>query len=326
MIRRLLARPTGCFAVVVLTLLVVLAAVSLVWTPQDPFRADPFQQWAAPSPAHWFGTDAAGRDIASYLLAGTRTTVLVAIGSGVVASLVGIVLTAIGSLTTRWVREGTAVLLDILVAFPTLLTAMLLTAVFGGSLGVVVVSVGLSFGVTIARVARGEIRRIARSDYVVAARASGVGPLGVLTRHLVPNAAPLFTVQLSLAMATAVLAEAGLSYLGYGAGSDTASWGNLLADLQTYIGVHPWSATWPGAAIALVVAALSLLGDAVRDATDPRLTTGDRAATGSPAATGTPAGDDPAPGEPTDDDPATGAPAAGRRAPDGTTTTPGVTA
>lgn len=277
MIRRLVARPTGVFAVVVLGLLVVLAAVSLVWTPQDPFRTDPFRQWSGPSAAHWFGTDASGRDIASYLLAGTRTTVLVAVGSGVIASVVGIVLTAVGSLTARWVREGTAVLLDILVAFPTLLTAMLLTAVFGGSLGVVVVSVGLSFGVTIARVARGEIRRIARSDYVVAARASGVGPLGVLARHLVPNAAPLFTVQLSLAMATAVLAEAGLSYLGYGAGSDTASWGSMLADLQTYVGVHPWSAAWPGAAIALVVAALSLLGDAVRDATDPRLTTGDRA-------------------------------------------------
>ena len=285
MIRRLLARPTGVFAVVVLGLLVVLAAVSLVWTPQDPFRADPFHQWASPGPAHWFGTDASGRDIASYLLAGTRTTVLVAVGSGVIASVVGIVLTAIGSLTARWVREGTAVLLDILVAFPTLLTAMLLTAIAGGSLGVVIVSVGLSFGVTIARVARGEIRRIARSDYVTAARASGVGGAGVLFRHLVPNAAPLFTVQLSLAMATAVLAEAGLSYLGYGAGSDTASWGTMLADLQTYIGVHPWSATWPGAAIALVVAALSLLGDAVRDATDPRLTTNDRAANGrGPAA------------------------------------------
>ena len=275
--RRLLGRPTGVFAVVVLGLLVVLAAVSLVWTPQDPFRADPFHQWDPPSAAHWFGTDGIGRDIASYLLAGTRTTVLVAVGSGVIASVVGVVLTAVGSLTARWVREGTAVLLDILVAFPTLLTAMLLTAVFGGSLGVVVVSVGLAFGVTIARVARGEIRRIARSDYVTAARASGVGPGGVLLRHLVPNAAPLFTVQLSLAMATAVLAEAGLSYLGYGAGSGTASWGNLLSDLQTYIGVHPWSATWPGAAIALVVMALSLLGDAIRDASDPRLTTGDRA-------------------------------------------------
>ena len=99
----------------------------------------------------------------------------------------------------------------------------------------------------------------------------------MLFRHLVPNAAPLFTVQLSLAMATAVLAEAGLSYLGYGAGAGTASWGRLLSDLQTYIGVHPWSATWPGAAIAIVVMALSLLGDAIRDASDPRLTTGDRA-------------------------------------------------
>lgn len=319
MIRRLLARPTGCFAVVVLGLLVVLAVVSLFWTPQDPFRADPFRQWAAPGPAHWFGTDAAGRDIASYLLAGTRTTVLVALGSGIVASVVGIVLTAVGSLTTRWVREGTAVLLDILVAFPTLLTAMLLTAVFGGSLGVVVVSVGLSFGVSIARVTRGEIRRIARSDYVVAARASGVGPLGVLTRHLVPNAAPLFTVQLSLAMATAVLAEAGLSYLGYGAGSDTASWGNLLADLQTYIGVHPWSATWPGAAIALVVAALSLLGDAVRDATDPRLTTGDRASGDRP-------GGGHVAGPHTTDAVADDGADADDRPPGSTTTTPGVTA
>ncbi|WP_413601756.1 ABC transporter permease [Curtobacterium sp. Curtsp57] len=275
--RRILARPTGVFAVVVLGLLVVLAVVSLFWTPENPFRTDPFHQWEPPSGAHWFGTDGVGRDIASYLLAGTRTTVIVAVGSGIIASVVGIVLTAIGALTARWVREGMAVLLDILVAFPTLLTAMLLTAIFGGSLGVVIASVGLAFGVTIARVARGEIRRIARSDYVVAAKASGVGPWGVLVRHLVPNAAPLFTVQLSLAMATAVLAEAGLSYLGYGAGSGTASWGSLLSDLQTYIGVHPWSATWPGAAIALVVAALSLLGDAIRDASDPRLTTGDAA-------------------------------------------------
>ncbi|MDN3480152.1 ABC transporter permease [Curtobacterium sp. APC 4022] len=290
-LRRLLRTPTGLFAVVVLGLLVVLAAVSLVWTPENPFRTDPFHQWERPSAAHWFGTDGVGRDIASYLLAGTRTTLVVAVGAGVIASVVGIVLTAIGSLTARWVREATAVLLDVLVAFPTLLTAMLLTAVYGGSLGVVVVSVGLAFGVTIARVARGEIRRIARSDYVVAARASGVGPLGVLFRHLVPNAAPLFTVQLSLAMATAVLAEAGLSYLGYGADAGTASWGRLLSDLQTYIGVHPWSATWPGAAIAIVVMALSLLGDAVRDATDPRLTTSRRGPdAATPTSTGTVAG------------------------------------
>lgn len=119
-LRRLLATPTGLFAVVVLGLLLVLAGVSLVWTPQDPFRTDPFAQWERPGAAHWFGTDAVGRDIASYLLAGTRTTVLVAVGSGVIASVVGILLTAVGSLTARWVRETTAVLLDVLVAFPTL--------------------------------------------------------------------------------------------------------------------------------------------------------------------------------------------------------------
>lgn len=301
-LRRLVARPTGAAAVVVLGLVVVAAVVATFWTPYDPFTTDPFHQWERPSARHWFGTDGVGRDIASYVLAGTRTTLLVAVGSGVVASVVGMLLTALGALTRRWVREGMAVLLDVLVAFPTLLTAMLLTAVFGGSLGVVVASVGLGFGVTIARVARGEIRRIARSDYVTAARASGVGPVGVLVRHLVPNAAPLFTVQLSLAMATAVLAEAGLSYLGYGASSSTASWGSLLADLQTYIGVHPWSAAWPGAAIAIVVVALSLLGDAVRDASDPRLA-GRR--TDRPRAGSTPAGTD----EARPLDPTTGAPA-----------------
>lgn len=276
-LRRLLARPTGVIAVIVLGLLVVAATVSVFWTPENPFATDPFHAWAPPGRHHLFGTDNVGRDIASYVLAGTRTTLVVAVGSGIVATIVGAGLTALGALTPRWSREGMAVLLDILIAFPTLLTAMLLAAVAGGSLTVVVVSVGLSFGVTIARVARGEVRRILRSDYATAARASGTGPFGMLVQHVAPNAAPLFTVQLSLAMASAVLAEAGLSYLGYGARPSTASWGTLLSDLQTYIGVHPWSAVWPGAAITIVVVALSLLGDAIRDATDPRLAGSDRA-------------------------------------------------
>ncbi|WP_066519537.1 ABC transporter permease [Curtobacterium ammoniigenes] len=270
-VRRLLGRPTGLIAVVVLSLLLLAAIVSVFWTPENPFATDPFHAWAPPSLEHPFGTDNVGRDIASYVLAGSRTTIVVALGSGLVATAIGAVLTALGAITPRWSREGMAVLLDILIAFPTLLTAMLLAAVLGGSLAIVVVSVGVSFGVTIARVARSEVRRILRSDYVTAARAAGTGPFGVLVRHVAPNAAPLFTVQLSLAMASAVLAEAGLSYLGYGARPSTASWGSLLADLQTYIGVHPWSAIWPGAAITVVVVALSLLGDAIRDAADPRL-------------------------------------------------------
>ncbi|QNE44993.1 ABC transporter permease [Frigoribacterium sp. NBH87] len=267
----LLRRPAGAAAAGWLALLLVGALVSRVWTPLDPFTTDPYSAWLPPSGAHLFGTDGVGRDIASYVLAATGTTVVVAVSAGVVAVLVGLALAALGSLTARPVREATAVLIDVLVAFPTILVAMALAAAFGGSLAVVVVATGVGYGVTIARVSRAEIRRVVREDYVAAARASGAGTAAVLRRHVLPNIAPVFVVQLSLAMATSVLAEAGLSFLGYGASAETASWGRLLADLQKFLGVHPWTVVWPGLAITLTVLALNLLGDAVRDAADPRL-------------------------------------------------------
>jgi peptide/nickel transport system permease protein len=260
----LLRRPQGAAAIAWLALVALAAAVSRVWTPADPFRTDPYSAWLPPSTAHLFGTDAVGRDIASYVMAASGTTVVVAVAAG-------LGLAALGSLTARAVRESVAVLIDVLVAFPTILVAMALAAAFGGSLGVVVVASGVGYGVTIARVSRSEIRRVAREDYVTAARASGAGTVSVLLRHVLPNIAPVFVVQLSLAMATSILAEAGLSFLGYGASAETASWGRLLADLQKFLGVHPWTIVWPGLAITLTVLALNLLGDAVRDAADPRL-------------------------------------------------------
>ena len=268
-----LRRPAGAAAVAWLGLVAACALVSRVWTPLDPFTTDPYSAWAPPSAAHWAGTDAVGRDIASYLMAATGTTVVVAVSAGLVALVVGLGLAALGSLTARWVRDSVAVLIDVLVAFPTLLVAMALAAAFGGSLAVVVVAAGVGYGVTIARVSRAEIRRVLREDYVTAARASGLGQLAVLRRHLLPNIAPVLVVQLSLAMATSILAEAGLSFLGYGASAETASWGRLLSDLQRYLGVHPWTVVWPGLAITLTVLALNLLGDAIRDAADPRLRT-----------------------------------------------------
>lgn len=273
----LLRRPAGVAAAGWIALLVVSAVVSSFWTPVDPFATDPYSAWKTPSLQHLFGTDGIGRDIFSYVFAATRTTVIVAVLAGLLASVVGIALAALGSLTTRWVRESTAVLIDILIAFPTILIAMLLASIVGGSLGVVVTAVGIGYGVNIARVSRAEIRRIGRTDYVLAARASGVGPAGVLLRHLLPNAAPTFVVQLSLAMATSILAEAGLSYLGFGASASTASWGRLLNDLQVYIAIHPGSVVWPGLAITLTVLAFNLLGDALRDASDPRLRSSRRA-------------------------------------------------
>jgi peptide/nickel transport system permease protein len=270
-LRALVSGPTGAFGAGWLVVVALAAVVAPFWTPADPFATDPYGAWAAPSAQHLFGTDSVGRDIFSYVARAATTTAVVALASGAIALAVGVGLAALGSLTARWVRDSVAVLIDVLVAFPTILIAMALAAAFGGSLVVVVVAAGTGYGVNIARVSRAEIRRVGREDYVLAARAAGVGPLGVVGRHVLPNVAPIFAVQVSLAMATSILAEAGLSFLGYGASAETASWGRLLSDLQKFIGVHPWTIVWPGAAITLTVLALNLLGDAVRDAGDPRL-------------------------------------------------------
>lgn len=272
-LRELVRRPSGAFGALVIVVLVVCAVVSVFWTPQDPFATDPFHRWESPSAAHLFGTDAVGRDLFSYVFAATRTALLVAVLSSLVAAVVGIVLAAFGALGPGWVREPLAVLIDILIAFPVLLIAIMLSAVFGPSTTEVVVAVGIGFGVNIARVSRGEIRRVARTGYVLAARAAGLGPLRTLADHVVPNIAPVFIVQLSLSAAVAVLSEAGLSFLGYGAPPSTPSWGRLLSDLQNYVTIYPLTVIWPGLAITVTVLAFNLFGDALREATDPRLRT-----------------------------------------------------
>ncbi|MBZ4488690.1 ABC transporter permease [Microbacterium sp. cx-55] len=270
-LRRLWALPTGVFGSVVVLVIVATALVSLVWTPFDPQLTNVAGRWAAPGWPHLLGTDATGRDILSLLMAGSRTTVFVAVGAGVIATALGLTLATIGALSARWVRESIAVLVDILIAFPVLLIAMMISAVFGGSLWVVVWAVGIGFGVNIARVSRPELRRVLHSDFIVAGRAAGLTPAQILFRHLLPNVAPVFIVQLSWGMAVAVLAEAGLSYLGFGAPVTEASWGVLLSQLQQYLSVHPLSVVWPGLAITLTVLGFNLLGDGLRDATDPTL-------------------------------------------------------
>jgi len=268
---RLWDTSTGRFGAIVVVVIALTALVALFWTPFDPQASDIGDRWLPPSWPHLLGTDDTGRDILSLLMAGARTTVFVSIGAGLVATVVGNALAALGALTARWLRETVAVLVDILIAFPVLLIAMMISSVWGGSLWVVIWAVGIGFGVNIARVTRPELRRVQQSDFVLAARAAGVTPAQSLMRHLLPNVAPVFIVQLSWSMAVAVLAEAGLSYLGFGASVVEPSWGLLLADLQRYIGVHPLSVLWPGLTITITVLALNLLGDGLREATDPTL-------------------------------------------------------
>ncbi len=262
---------TGRFGLIVVGAIVIVAAVSLFWTPFDPQLSDVANRWAPPGLPHLLGTDNTGRDILSLIMAGAQTVIFVCAGAGIVATLIGIALAALGALTPRWSREAVAVLVDILIAFPVLMIAMMISAVWGGSLWVVIWAVGIGFGVNIARVTRPELRRVQQSDFVLAGRAAGLTRTQNLVRHLLPNVAPVFIIQLSWSMAVAVLAEAGLSYLGFGASVVEPSWGVLLADLQNYIRVHPLSVVWPGLAITLTVLALNLLGDGLREVTDPTL-------------------------------------------------------
>ncbi|MFT4279933.1 ABC transporter permease [Microbacterium sp.] len=271
MLAELWRRPGGAYGLLVVVLVFAAAVVSLLWTPYPLLQQDVADKWQGPSLDHWLGTDQIGRDTFSWLLAGARTTVFVSVLSAVIAGALGVVLGALGALTPRWVSEPLAVLVDILIAFPTLLIAMLFAASLGGSLWVVVAAVGIAGGVSIGRVVRPEIRIADRSDFVLAARAAGVRRARVIRRHVVPNVAPVVIVQISLIAAVAVLAEAGLSYLGYGAPAGTPSWGRSLAESQRFIGVQPAAVLWPGLTITLTVLGFSLLGDALREAVDPRL-------------------------------------------------------
>lgn len=262
---------TGSFALIVLSLVLLSALVSLAWTPYDPSESIIQRSWLSPSAAHLLGTDGSGRDTLSRLMAGAQVTVLVAVGAAVFSSLLGVTIALAGALGRTWLRDPVAVIIDVLIAFPTLLIAMMLAATFGGSVAIVIIAVGIGFGVSIGRVMRAEIRQVAGADFVTAARASGVSHARLLFRHILPNVSSVFLVQISLVMGLAVLAEAGLSYLGFGAPPSTPSWGRMLAETQTFIGVHPLSVLWPGLMITLTVLAFNVLGDVLRDVLDPAL-------------------------------------------------------
>ena len=269
-LRRIMRTPTGAFAVCVLVLVAVVALVSLFWVPQNPNAASAARLWLPPSAEHWLGTDGSGRDIASRLIAGSRVSLGVALGTGALATIIGFALALAGGLGRRAVRETVAVAIDVLVAFPTILLAIMLTAVMGSGIPVVIISLGVAFGISMGRVLRAELRQVSGADFVLAARVAGLSNGRILARHLIPSVRPVYVVQLTWSMGTAVLAEASLSYLGFGAPADVPSWGRMLAETQSFISIHPETVLWPGLTITITVLAFFLFGDALRDALDMR--------------------------------------------------------
>ena len=252
-------------------LLLAAAALSYVWTPYSVFDVNMDAKLLPPSATHWLGTDAYGRDIVSLLLVGARASILV----GVIAVGIGLVIgTALGLLAAArrgWVEETIMRVSDFGFAFPAILSAIMLTAVYGPGIVNAIVAIGIYNIPTFARITRAAANAVWSRDYVLAARACGKGPWAITFEHVLPNISAVLVVQATIRFAVAILAEAALSYLGLGTQPPQPSWGRMLAEAQTLMFDAPLLAVWPGMAIALAVLGLNLLGDGLRDVLDPRL-------------------------------------------------------
>lgn len=255
-----------------LSLAALLAAlVSLAWTPHDTATLAIAGRLAPPSAEHWLGTDHFGRDIASLLMAGARTSIavaLVAVGIGMGAGVpLGLLAAATrGSLLDEMVMRGN----DLVFAFPSLVIAILITAVFGPSATNAILAIGIFNIPVFARVTRGGALSLWTLDFVRAAEVAGKGRLRISVEHILPNILNLLIVQGTIQFSLGILAEAGLSYVGLGAQPPTPSWGRMLAEAQTMVTLAPHVAIFPGLAIVLTVLGLNLLGDGLRDHLDPR--------------------------------------------------------
>jgi peptide/nickel transport system permease protein len=256
---------------VLVALVVGLALLSFVWTPYPPSELDIPHKLRPPSAAHCLGTDSLGRDIVSLLIAGSRVSIavgVIAVGIGVV---VGVVLGLVAAVRRGWVEELVMRLSDFTFAFPALLSAIMLTAIYGPGLVTSIVAIGIFNIPVFARITRASALVVRAREFVTAARALGKSEWRITIEHVLPNIAAILIVQATIQFALAILAEAALSYLGLGTQPPTPSWGRMLNEAQQQLFQAPQLAVYPGVAIALTVLGLNLLGDGLRDVFDPRL-------------------------------------------------------
>ena len=257
---------------VITSVFVIGALLSFIWTPYDHAALEITNKLKPPSASHWFGTDQLGRDIFSMIMVGARTSIAVAIVAVVIGMGLGVPLglTAAawrGSWLDELIMRGN----DLVFAFPSLLIAIMITAVFGPSATNAIIAIGIFNIPVFARVTRGAALSLWTRDYILAARVSGKGGVRISIEHILPNLSNLLIVQGTIQFSLGILAEAALSYVGLGAQPPTPSWGRMLAESQTLFMLAPHIALFPGFAILLTVLGLNLAGDGLRDLMDPKL-------------------------------------------------------
>jgi peptide/nickel transport system permease protein len=261
----------GILVIAVMTLAALLAPLLAPHPPNQQFFDGLTLEGAPlpPNPRFWLGTDLLGRDLLSRLIFGTRTSLIIGIAANGVAVLTGTLLGVTAGYLGGWV--GTAVMrfTDLMMAFPALLLAIALAAIFSPSLWIVALVIAMVNWVQVARVVYTQTRALVEKEYIEACRALGASSLRILGRHIIPHLVPTMLVWGTLGIATTVLLEATLSFLGVGVRPPTPSWGNIIFENQTYFATAPWLVFFPGAAILLLALSFNLVGDALHDALDP---------------------------------------------------------
>jgi peptide/nickel transport system permease protein len=268
--RRLLRRKSAVLGLVIIVVLVLVALLAPLIAPYDPAQ----QGWTAirkpPSAQHWLGTDESGRDLLSRVIYGARASLLAGVVSISIALTFGVPVGLLAGYGGRWIDALIGRITDAMLAVPFLILAIALAAFLGPSLQNAMIAIGVTATPIFVRLTRGQVMAVKVEDYVEAARAVGNPPVRIALRHILPNILPALIVQATISIATAIIAEASLSFLGLGQQPPAPSWGSMLNTAQRFLTNAPWMAVWPGLAIFLAVLSFNILGDGLRDALDPK--------------------------------------------------------
>ncbi|MGV9802423.1 ABC transporter permease [Mycobacterium sp. NPDC003449] len=272
MTHRVLRARLALPALIVLALVVLCAVLAPVLSPFDPNAQDLLTRLSPPqwTGGHLLGTDNLGRDVLSRLIYGARISLFVGLAVALISGTIGALIGIVAGYRGGWADRVLMRLADVQLAFPAILLALAVVAFLGNGLWVVIVVLGVTNWVSYARVARSSVLSLRERDYVLEARAIGVGSATIMRRHLLPNVlASLITIA-ALNVASAIVVESALSFLGLGVPADIPTWGSMLADGQLYLGTSWWIAVFPGFALMLTALSINITGDAIRDAVDPR--------------------------------------------------------
>lgn len=268
--RRVWRNPLGAIGVIVVALVMTVALLAPVIAPYEPYVQYSGRELAPPSWQHLLGADELGRDILSRLIYGTRISLLVGIVSVALGVGVGMTAGLLAGYLGGWVESAIMRVCDAVLAFPAILLGIAVAVILGPGVANAAIAVGIISIPQFSRISRASVLVEKEKDYVQATRAEGLGDLAIVFRHVLPNTLAPLLIQMTLAMAYAVLLEAGLSFLGLGAQPPEPSWGSMLNTSRNYLCQAPWYGVFPGVALSLLLLGLNFLSDAVRDALDPR--------------------------------------------------------